>query len=129
MGRGLIDGFAGGYAVAGEPTAAQAEDGRGRQRAGQDGERKSAAMTNAASNPDEVVEVVVRLSEATTVADYRVVSAHRAAARKQAQRNYPGSTLFSVSGNAIKRITAGVKARRDRSRQDLICWPGLHPPG
>jgi hypothetical protein len=75
------------------------------------------------------VVVVVGLAESASVADDGVASAHRAAAWEQAQRNYPGSELSSVSGNAIKRITAGVKARRDRSRQVSICWPGLHPPG
>jgi hypothetical protein len=40
-----------------------------------------------------------------------------------------GSELSFASGSAINRITAGVKARRDRSRQVSICWPGLHPPG
>jgi len=33
-----------------------------------------------------------------------------------------------VSGSAIKRITAGVKARRDRRCQDSIIWSGLHLP-
>jgi hypothetical protein len=60
--------------------------------------------------------VVVGLSESPAVTDDGLTLAHRAAARKQAQRNHPGSELSSVSGSAIKRITAGVKARRDRSR-------------
>src|SRR5215471_9670774 len=55
--------------------------------------------------------------------------AHRTAARQQAERDHPGSELSLPSGSAINRITAGVKARRDRSRQVSICWPGLHPPG
>jgi hypothetical protein len=58
-----------------------------------------------------------------------VAPAHWAKPREQIQGNHPGSELSSISGNEIKRITAGVKARRDRSRQVSICWPGLHPPG
>jgi hypothetical protein len=41
----------------------------------------------------------------------------------------PGSMLSFASGSAIKRITAGVKARRRRfSAKFSIRWPGLHPP-
>jgi hypothetical protein len=58
----------------------------------------------------------VGLAEPPAVADDRLALAHRAAAREQAQWSYPGSELSSVSGSAIKRIRAGVKARRDRSR-------------
>jgi hypothetical protein len=56
--------------------------------------------------------VVVRLPESSAVADDRVVAAQRAQPRQQLQRNYPGSMLSLVSGSTIKRITAGVKARR-----------------
>jgi hypothetical protein len=42
----------------------------------------------------------------------RVVLAQRAQPRQEMQRHYPGSMLSLVSGSAIKRITAGVKARR-----------------
>src|SRR5260370_35217339 len=44
-----------------------------------------------------------------------VVRANGTAPRKAVQGDYPGSMLFFASGSAIKRITAGVKARRDRS--------------
>jgi hypothetical protein len=36
--------------------------------------------------------------------------------------------LSFTSGSAIKRITAGVKARRDRSLLKFDLLPGLHPP-
>jgi hypothetical protein len=113
---GLFDRFAGRNAVAGELAAAQTECCGGRQRARQNCERKSARVTDATPNPDEVVMIVMGLSVSAAVADDGLGLAHRAAAREQAQGNHPGSELSSVSGNAIKRITAGVKARRDRSR-------------
>ena len=74
--------------------------------------------------------VVVRLSPAASVADNRVAIADRAVARqlRQADLSYPGSALSSVAGNAIKRITAGVKARRWSNRQSFEPATGLHPP-
>jgi hypothetical protein len=56
--------------------------------------------------------VIVGLAESPSVADDRVVLANRTSPRQAIQRNYPGSMLSFVSGSAIKRITAGVKARR-----------------
>jgi hypothetical protein len=53
----------------------------------------------------------MRLPEAQSMADDRVIAAQWAQPRQQLQRNYPGSMLSLVSGSAIKRITAGVKAR------------------
>ena len=78
----------------------------------QDSKRLPARSTNPATHPDPVMLVVVRLPESPPVADDRVVAAQRAQPRQQKQRNYPGSMLSLVSGSAIKRITAGVKARR-----------------
>jgi hypothetical protein len=46
------------------------------------------------------------------MADDRVVLANRASPRQKFQRDYPGSALSFASGSAMKRITAGVKARR-----------------
>jgi hypothetical protein len=51
------------------------------------------------------------LTESPSVADDRVVVADRASSRQKSQRDHPGSVLSFVSGSAIKRITAGVKAR------------------
>jgi hypothetical protein len=55
----------------------------------------------------------------TAVTNNRVPAANRTSARQlsQADLNYPGSALSSVHGSAIKRITAGVKARRWSHRQ------------
>jgi len=61
------------------------------------------------------VPVIVRLPAAASVADDAVAIANWAVARQLRQRDlscYPGSALSSVAGSAIKRITAGVKARR-----------------
>ena len=59
------------------------------------------------------------LLRAASVADDRVLAASWTSARqlRQADLSYPGSALSSVHGNAIKRITAGVKARRWSHRQ------------
>ena len=59
-----------------------------------------------------MVLVVMGLAEPPAVPHDRVVLAERAQPRQEMQRHYPGSLLSLVSGSAIKRITAGVKARR-----------------
>jgi hypothetical protein len=91
----------------------------------QDGEGFSAWMADPAADPDALVSVIVRLPDSTSVADDRVVMAKRTYPRQQSERNHPGSILSSGSGSAIKRITAGVKARRDRSllKSDLLAGP------
>jgi hypothetical protein len=63
-------------------------------------------------HPHAFMLVVVGLAESPSMADDRVVPADRALPRQQAQWDHPGSTLSFASGSAIKRITAGVKARR-----------------
>ena len=78
----------------------------------QDGEGLPARSTNPATHPDAFVLIVVGLAKPSPVADDRVAAAQRADLRQQMQRNYPGSMLSLVSGSAIKRIMAGVKARR-----------------
>jgi hypothetical protein len=57
-----------------------------------------------------MVLVVVGLAEPPSMADDGVVTAKRTLPREKIQGDHPGSALSSVSGNAIKRITAGVKA-------------------
>jgi len=75
------------------------------------------------------VAVVVALTESPAVADDRVVTANGTSPRQQLQRDHPGSMLSFASGSAIKRITAGVKARRwPFPAKVSICWSGLHPP-
>ncbi len=69
--------------------------------------------------------VIVGLAEPPAVANDRVVLAERAQPRQEMQRHYPGSMLSLVSGSAIRRITAGVEARRDRRLLsfDLLVGP------
>jgi hypothetical protein len=85
-------------------------------------------MTDPTTHPDAFVPVIVSWAESLSMADDRVVQAHRASPWEEIQRDHPGSMLSFASGSAIKRITAGVKARRDRPCQVSICWTGLHPP-
>ena len=72
--------------------------------------------------------VVVGLTEPPAVANDRVVLAERAQPRQEMQRHYPGSMLSLVSGSAIKRITAGVKAAADRRCQVSIWGPAFTLP-
>jgi hypothetical protein len=72
-------------------------------------------MTDSASHPNAFVPVIVGLAEPLSMSDDRVVLANRTPPRKEVQRDHPGSMLSFSSGSAIKRITAGVKARRDRT--------------
>ncbi len=74
--------------------------------------------------------VVVSLLAASSVTDDAVAITNGAVARqlRQADLSYPGSALSSVAGSAIKRITAGVKARRWSNRQSFEPATGLHPP-
>ncbi len=78
----------------------------------QDSKHLPARSTDPATYPGAFVLVVVRLPESPSVADDRAVVAQRAQPRQLMQGNYPGSMLSLVSGSAIKRITAGVNARR-----------------
>ena len=85
---------------------------RRREPVGQDREGPMARSADAPAHPYAVVQFIMSLPESTSVTDNRVVAAHWASPREAFQRNYPGSTLSFDSGSAIKRITAGVKARR-----------------
>jgi hypothetical protein len=85
-------------------------------------------MTDPTTHPDAFVGGIVGLAGPPSMADDRVIAANRASPREEVQRDHPGSMLSFASGSAIKRITAGVKARHDRPCQDSISWPGLHPP-
>jgi hypothetical protein len=68
------------------------------------------------------VAVIVGLAEPQPMTDDRLTAANRALPWEEIQRDHPGSTLSFDSGSAIKRITAGVKARRDRPCQASICY-------
>ena len=102
----------GGDALTGLLSATQAVVRRRRQPIGQDREGLPARLTDSAPHPDAFVPVIVGLAESPSVADDRVVSANRTSPRQEVQRDHPGSMLSFASGSAIKRITAGVKARR-----------------
>jgi hypothetical protein len=54
----------------------------------------------------------VGVAESPPVTNDRVLPANRALPREDVQGDHPGSMLSFASGSAIKRITAGVKARR-----------------
>jgi len=69
-------------------------------------------MTDSAPCPNALVSVVVGLAESSSMADDRVAPANWALPRQEVQGDHPGSMLSFASGSAIKRITAGVKARR-----------------
>ena len=69
-------------------------------------------VADSAPHPDAFVLVIMALTESPSVADDRVVAADGTSPRQEVQRDHPGSMLSFASGSAIKRITAGVKARR-----------------
>jgi len=83
-----------------------------RQLIRQDRERLAARLTDSAPHPDACAPVIVALTKSSAMADDGVVMANRTAPRQKFQGDHPGSLLSFASGSAIKRITAGVKARR-----------------
>ena len=109
---GLLGNIAGADSIACLLATPQSEMRERNEPIRQDGERFPAWMADAAADPDALVSVIVRLPESPSVADDRLPLAKRTHPRQMAKRNHPGSMLSCVSGSAIKRITAGVKARR-----------------
>jgi hypothetical protein len=109
---GLLNGNPGGDALTSLLSATQAVRRRRHQPIGQDREGLVARPTDSAPHPNAFVPVVVGLAEPSSMANDRVVLADRASSRQEVQRDHPGSMLSFASGSAIKRITAGVKARR-----------------
>ena len=83
-----------------------------RQLIRQDREGLAARLTDSAPHPDACAPVIVPLTNSPAMADDGVVMANRTAPRQKFQGDHPGSLLSFASGSAIKRITAGVKARR-----------------
>jgi hypothetical protein len=69
-------------------------------------------MTDSAPHPNAFMPVVVGLAKPSSMANDRVVVANRTSPRQEIQGDHPGSALSLACGSAIKRITAGVKARR-----------------
>jgi hypothetical protein len=112
MWRGVFDRIASADAFARLLATMQRELRSWCEPVGQHGECLMAKAADAPPHPNAVVQLVVSLPQPTAVTDDRVATTKRTSSRQTLQRNYPGSTLSFVSGSAIKRITAGVKARR-----------------
>jgi hypothetical protein len=108
----LLGRITGGDSLAGLPSTLQAVAPGRRQPVRQNREGLPARLTNPATHPEAFTPVIVGLTKPPSVADDRVDSANGTSPRQEVQRNYPGSMLSFASGSAIKRITAGVKARR-----------------
>jgi hypothetical protein len=109
---GLLGGAAVGDPLAGLLSAAQAVRRCRCKPIGQDREGFPARLTDSTADPDALSVLIVGQTEPEPMADDRVVPANRTTPRQEVQWDHPGSTLSFVSGSAIKRITAGVKARR-----------------
>ena len=124
----LLNGITGGDVLTGLLSATQGERRRRHQPIGQDREGLVARPTNPASHPNAFVAVIVGLAEPPSMADDRVVVANRTSPREEFQGDHPGSMLSFVSGSAIKRITAGVKAAADRPCQSFDLRPAFTLP-
>jgi hypothetical protein len=127
--RCLLNGITCGDAFTGLLSTTQAEKPGRRQPIGQDREGLTARLTESAPHPNAFLPVVVGLAKPPSMSDDRVVVANRTPPRQKVQRDYPGSMLSFTSGSAIKRITAGVKARRDRSLLSFALLAGPSPSG
>jgi hypothetical protein len=108
----LLNGISGGDVLTSLLSATQGERRRGHQPIGQDREGFVARMTDSTPHLNAFVPVVEGLTEPPSMADDRVLLANRTSPRQEVQGDHPGSMLSFASGSAIKRITAGVKARR-----------------
>jgi hypothetical protein len=108
----LLGRITGGHVLTSLLPAMQGEGGRRRQPIWQNRESLPARLTDSAPYPDAFVLVVVGVAEPPSVADDRVITADGTSTRQEVQRGHPGWVLSSAFGSAIKRITAGVKARR-----------------
>jgi hypothetical protein len=129
MRRALLNGSTCGDVLAGLLSAPQTERCCRREPIGQDRKGLAARTTDSASHPHALVAVIVGLAQAPSMADDRMVPANRTAPWEEFQGDHPGSVLSFVSGSAIKRITAGVKARRDRSLLKFRSAGGPSPSG
>jgi hypothetical protein len=127
--RCLLNRITCGDALTGLLSTTQAEKPGRRQPIGQDREGLTARPTDSAPHPNAFVPVVVGLAKPPSMSDDRVVLANRTPPRQKVQRDHPGSMLSFASGSAIKRITAGVKARRDRSLLSFDLLAGPSPSG
>jgi hypothetical protein len=105
MWRGILDRIASADALTRVLATTQRKLRRWCEPVGQHRERLMARAADAPPHPQAVVQLVVSLPESTSVTDDRVAMTNRTSPRQTLQRNYPGSRLSFVSGNAIKRIT------------------------
>jgi hypothetical protein len=108
----LLDGSTRGDVLAGLLSATQAERRRWCEPIGQDCEGLVARMTDSAPHPNAFLLVIVGLAQSSSMANDRVVLTDGTSPRQEVQWDHPGSMLSFASGSAIKRIRAGVKARR-----------------
>ena len=98
--------------LAGLPSTLQAVVPGRRQPIGQDREGLTARLTDSAPHPEACVLIIMALTKSPSVADDRIVTTDWTSPRQEIQWDHPGSMLSFASGSAIKRITAGVEARR-----------------
>jgi len=108
----LLGSITGGNALARLLSTTKAVVAGWNQPIGQNRESLPARLTDSAPHPETLVLAVVALTVSPPVADDRLVAANGTSPRQEFQRDHPGSILSFASGSEIKRITAGVKARR-----------------
>ena len=108
----MLGRIAGGDSLASLLPAVKAVVPAWRKPIGQNRESLPARLTDSAPHPETLVLAVVALTVSPPVADDRLVAANGTSPRQEFQRDHPGSILSFASGSEIKRITAGVKARR-----------------
>ena len=125
---GLLGTITGGDVLTGLLPAVNAVVSGWRQPIRQDGKGLPARLTDSAPHPNAFVLVVVSMAEPSSVANDRVIPAHRTSPGQEAQRDHPESPLSSAPGSAIKRITAGVKAAADRPCQSFDLRPAFTLP-
>jgi hypothetical protein len=126
--RGLLDRITGGDVLTGLPPAVKAVGAGWREPVGQDGKGLPARLTDSAPHPDAFVLVIVSMAEPSSVTNDRVIPAYGTSPRQEGQGDHPESPLSSVSGSAIKRITAGVKAAADRRCRSFDLRPAFTLP-
>src|SRR5512139_2207220 len=127
--RCLLDRITGGNPFVGLLATVQGVMPGGCKPMRQDREGLPARLTDSASHPAALALVIVALTESPPMTDDRILPTNWTSPRQAVQRNHPGSRLSFVSGSAINRITAGVKARRDRSLPKSRSAAGPSPSG
>ena len=108
---GLLDRVTSSHPLTGLLSTPQAVMPGRRQPIRQDRVGPPAGVTDSAPHPAAGTAVIVALTKSPAMADDRVAMANETTPGQKFQRDHPGSALSFASGSAIKRITAGVKAR------------------